>query len=200
MELSLLVLEYLKVLLTAPVIAGIVALFILRTFSKDVSGLFARIAHIRLPGGSEVFASQQEKSQGEIAPKSPPSELESSQQVQLPQSITLTSDQAQQVVQLLQSERVNALIWEYRYLNGFLARSTQTVLDWLAGMQQGISLNLLDSQLQPFIVDANERKSIIAALQNHHLIQINGELVQVTPKGREYVKWRGPLPPVPKGM
>jgi len=103
----------------------------------------------------------------------------------------------QQIGHLLQSERANAFLWEYRYLNLFLARSTQLVLDWLGTLQQPISVNLLDSHLQAYIVDAQERVAILTALQNHHLILIQNNLVQITPKGREYLQWRGPLPAAP---
>jgi len=187
------VLEYLKVLLSAPVIVGAVALACLCLFRGEIRALIARVGRIRFPGG-EVFASQQERTQADIAPKEQPPAVPQGQQVQLPATVTLTPEQAQQLASFIQSERANALLWEYRYLNRFLARSTQLVLDWLGTLQQPISVNLIDSHLQAFIVDAQERLAILTALQNHHLITIANNLVQITPKGREYLQWRGPLP------
>jgi hypothetical protein len=46
----------------------------------------------------------------------------------------------------------------------------------------------------PLIPSATERKAILSALENHHLIQLENGLVSVTPKGQEYIEWRGPLP------
>lgn len=192
-DIAHLVLEYVKVLLSAPVIAGAVALTFLCLFRGEIRALIGRVFRIRFPGG-ELFASQQERTQAAIAPKEQPPGGPQGQQVQLPATVTLTPEQAQQVVAIIQSERANATLWEYRYLNFFLARSTQLVLDWLGTVQQPISVNLIDSYLQSFIVDAQERVAILTALQNHHLITIANNLVQITPKGREYLQWRGPLP------
>lgn len=190
------VLEYLKVLLSAPVVAGTIAIVCLGLFRGEIRSLIARVGRIRFPGG-EVFASQQERTQADLAPREDPPAVPQGQQPQLPATITLTPQQAQQIGHLLQSERANAFLWEYRYLNLFLARSTQLVLDWLGTLQQPISVNLVDSHLQAFIVDAQERVAILTALQTHHLILIANNLVQVTPKGREYLQWRGPLPATP---
>jgi hypothetical protein len=38
-----------------------------------------------------------------------------------------------------------------------------------------------------------ERLAILDALRNHHLIDIVGDIITVTPKGREYIQWRGPV-------
>lgn len=48
-----LVLEYLKVLLSTQVVAGIVSLAILWIFRDDLKALLLRIAKIRLPGGTD---------------------------------------------------------------------------------------------------------------------------------------------------
>lgn len=196
MEIAHLILEYLRVILSAPVIAGAVAITFLCLFRGGISALIDRVFRIRFPGG-ELFASQQQRAQAGIAPQEQPPALPQGQQVELPANITLTPQQAQQVVHLIQSERATAALWEYRYLNFFLARSTQLVLDWLGTLQQPISVNLIDSYLQSFIVDAQERVAILTALQNHHLVTIVNNLVQITPKGREYLQWRGPLPATP---
>ena len=33
----------------------------------------------------------------------------------------------------------------------------------------------------------------MAALASHHLVQIGDDLIEVTPKGREYIEWRGEI-------
>ena len=79
-------------------------------------------------------------------------------------------------------------LWEYRYLNYFFVRGTQEVLDWLIGLVQSTTYAHFDSIWLPIIPSANERQSIINALQAHHLIQCDDEtgLIQVNPKGHEY--------------
>lgn len=86
-------------------------------------------------------------------------------------------------------------LWEYRYLNYFLVRKTQLVLDWLTNFNQPVTANLYDSVWIPSIHNANERQIILNVLQAHHLIQIDQlGLIGLTAKGREYIEWRGALP------
>lgn len=196
MEIAKVVLEYVKVLLAWPTVAGLVALVFMGIFRQELRELIGRVFSIKFPGGGEVLASQREKLREETAPRNQPPQVPT-QQIELPPGITLTTEQAQQVVQLVQSERANAALWEYRYLNLYLVRSTQAVLDWFATLPQPISLLLVDSHLQAFVPDANERVAILQALQSHHLVQRTGDLFAITHKGREYLQWRGPLLPVP---
>ena len=187
------VLEYFKVLLSGPPIAGTITILCLCLFRGEIRSLIARVGRIRFPGG-EVFTSQQECSQADIAPKEQLPDVPRGEQPQLPATITLTPEEAEQIGHLLQSERANAYLWEYRYLNLFLARSTQLVLDWLGTLRQPMSVSLIDSYLQTFVVDAHERAAILTALESHHLIFITpAKLIEISPKGREYLEWRGPL-------
>ena len=66
MEIAALVLEYVKVLLSAPVIAGAVAVVAFYLFSEDIRSLLRRVAKIKLPGGGEFSTSQIEKSSEDI--------------------------------------------------------------------------------------------------------------------------------------
>lgn len=132
--------------------------------------------------------------EGEEAPENkklptPPS----SDDVTLPASLEKAELDA--VRDLLNAERVRAFLWEYRYLNYFLAQSTQRVLDWFASLKTRTSVQLFDTMWLPFIPSPEERRAILSALQAHLLITIDEDLIAVTPKGTEYIQWRGPLPP-----
>ena len=59
-----------------------------------------------------------------------------------------------------------------------------------------MSFREFDSQLMAFENSAVERRAIFVALQNHHLIDTTGDLIEITPKGRDYLEWRRPLPPL----
>ena len=172
---------------------GVIVLAFVRLFRNQIAGLIDRVFSIKFPGG-ELLASQREKAREEATVRATPGPVPASS-VELPQGITLAPSQAEQVMQLLQSERANAALWEYRFLNYFLVRSTQAVLDWFATLPQPLSVNLVDSYLQPFIPSAGERSAILAALENHHLISRTGVLLAITAKGRDYIQWRGPLLP-----
>ena len=98
-----LILEYLKVIFSAPVIAAVVAFTVLAIFREDIKALLLRFAKIRLPGGTEVSISQAAKLEEDPEkplPKPPPSD---------PAALALPSDldrkQIEEVQQLLDAER-----------------------------------------------------------------------------------------------
>lgn len=195
MDLALLILEYLRVLLTWPVIVGILAATVVALFREDIRALLRRVATIKLPGGAEVTTSQSERQAQEATSAHKPV-VEINAPVQgLP--VDLTPQQRASVEQLIRAERSTSYLWEYRYLNHFLVYHTQLVLDWIGDMKQPIPLRLYDSYWLPLIPRAQEREAIIVALQAHYLITVQDEMAAITPKGIEYREWRGVLPPLP---
>lgn len=186
------ILEYLKVILTAPVMVAVTALTFFVMFRADVKALMARIAKVKFPGG-EIETSQLEKLKEQLPAKGDVPELiakEGTQVAELP--APANGGTASQ--EALAAERWKAALWEYRYLNLFLARGTQHVLDWFAASNPRATVSLFNAVWLPVIPNPNERMAILTVLQAHHLITIENDLLQVTPKGREYLQWRGPLP------
>ena len=190
MEIASLVLEYLKVLLSPQIIAGVVVLVFLYLFREDVKALFLRVAKIKFPGGAEVSTSQSERKIKEEGIEQEPLPA-----LELPPS--LTPQQREVVESILKAERATSYLWEYRYLNYFLVYRTQVVLDWLISLKRPTTYSHFDAMWLPIIPSANERGAIINALQAHHLIQVVDSTIQVTPKGKEYQQWRGELPNLP---
>ena len=193
MEIETLVLEYLRVLLTAPPLLSIVAVIFIFKFAEDIKALFLRVAKIRLPGGAE-FDTQQGRSVVDEEP-TPPLETEGIPVQGIPPGLAPAQEQA--IAQLIRAHIATAYLWEYRYLNYFLARGTQLALDWFVGLPQPITYNHYDSFVLPIVPSARERQAIVNALEAHHLIAHDGgsNIISVTPKGREYHQWRGALPP-----
>ncbi|MDY6990822.1 MAG: hypothetical protein SWQ30_22505 [Thermodesulfobacteriota bacterium] len=194
MEIASLVLEYIKAIISTQVVTGIAAILIVTTFKNDISALMSRIAKIKLPGGSEFSTTQLERtaSASDKDAEEPPKPTE--EKVDLPNTLQLNESQVEIVANLFKAERANAVLWEYRFLNYFLALHTQRVLDWISNLPSGTSISLFHGIWTPGIPNANERNAIVNALQAHFLIQITGDFMEITPKGREYVNWRGPLP------
>ncbi len=192
MEWFTLLLEYLKVFLTTQVMVLIGGIVFFKMFQDDIKALMLRIAKIRLPGGGEVSTPQLEKQKKEKNLKDSPLPDPDVNNQEIPE--TLESNELKTIKSLLDAEKARAYFWEYRYLNYYLVNNTQRVLNWFASVENKASIMLFDTIWLPLIPDASERKAIISALENHHLIQIEGELVTITPKGREYIEWRGPLP------
>ncbi len=197
MDTAKLVLEYFEVILSAPVLFSIVAILFILVFREDLKALILRVAKIKLPGGTELSTPQSSQlASEEDRPAPEPSVNEEYPIAGLPAD--LTSQQRVVVEQLIRSHIATAYVWEYRYLNYFLARGTQHVLDWLISLSSPITFAHFESVWIPLIPSVNERQSIITALQAHHLIQQESSgLISVTPKGREYAQWRGSLPAPP---
>jgi len=187
MEWFQIALEYLKVFLSTQAIAGIIAIVFFRTFKDDIKALIFRIAKIRLPGGGELSTPQLEKLHNEkpIADKALPEPQSADLQV------NIQEDKIETIRALYNAERARAYFWEYSYLNYYLVPSTQRVLDGFASAIAPVSSSLYDTLCLPTIPHVKERKAILEALEKHHLITIANELISVTPKGHEYIEWRG---------
>jgi len=194
MQLATLALEYLRVLLSAAPVVGVVVLLFFLTFKAEIRALINRIATIRFPGGelstTQLERSRQVDADPTLAPPPPAADPAS-----LPPQLNLTPDQKRRIIEFFQAERARAALWEYRFLNNFLVPHTQLVLNWLANLGQRTTVQLYDSFWIPLIPDPKERFAVLNALRAHHLVELQGDLLEVTPKGKEYLRWRGPLPP-----
>lgn len=167
-----LVLEYLKVFLTWPVIIGVIFIVIIIIFKKQIEFLINRIESAEF-GSYKIAITQYDLNKG-ILPTSPP--------------VSTQSDQSSGKQQLIDAERETARIWEYRYLNYFFVPNTQIILDWLIA-KGPIATSTYDAYLTPYVTSVNERNAILGALENHHLIYVNNNEISVTEKGQEYAGW-----------
>jgi hypothetical protein len=177
----LVVLEYLKTLITWPV-AAVAIVFILR---RSLAALIERIVSVRVPGIQLATAQQTEP---------PPKPLPETPAPKLPENLNLTPAEQEILKKLIQADRAAARLWEYRYLNFFLAPQTQVVLQWLNEVQT-TSDNACDAYWLPHIPDETQRSNILRVLMAHHLIEYIAPILRITEKGKEYVAWRGPLFP-----
>ncbi len=194
MEIVTVIREYLAVLLSAPPLLTMVILIGIYRFSDDIKDLLLRVARIRLPGGAE-FATQQSRRIIDETPTAPPNTEEIPVQGIPPD---LAPAHRRKIANLVRSHIATAYLWEYRYLNYFLARTTQFALGWLVGLAEPTTYSHYDSSFLLMVSSARERQAMIGALETHHLIKCDDrtQTICVTPKGREYHEWRGTLPPV----
>src|SRR5262249_43417692 len=112
-------LEFLRIILSTQVVSGAVVCAFLYLFKGDVKALMARIARIRLPGGSEFSTTQLEKETEGVTAKQKPPDVPQSDKPQIPEGLHLSADQVESIKQVFNAERANSYLWEYRYLNLF---------------------------------------------------------------------------------
>ena len=187
------VLEYLRVLLSTQIVVGAIAVAFLCLFKDQIRSLLTRIALIKW-GSAELSAPQPPSDPTPSIEQSAPATSVNAEAAVLPipADTQLPVGVAEQLTQAFQAERARAHLWEYRYLNYFLVPNTQNILDWLSSLPNAPTYTMYDAWWQASIPGASERKTIINALENHSLLEFQGELLVVTPKGREYIQWRGP--------
>ena len=192
MDIANLVLEYFKVFLSMQMVFGAIAITAFALFKSEISSLLNRVASLKW-GSAELSAPQPMST----APSESGSELGKLQEPvppSLPSGITVSPEDKKRLEQAMLSERARAHYWEYRYLNHFLVVNTQRVLDWLVSLQSPATFTTYDALWQLPIPTAEERRNIIRALENHNLVVLHGDLIEVTPKGKEYKNWRGSMP------
>lgn len=186
MEWYLVLLEYVKALVTWPVAAVAIVLVLRRALVH----LIEHVVTVRVPGVQLDTRQQSELAAPRPVPQTPAPPL--------PGIVQLTPQQQEELKKVFQAERAAARLWEYRYLNLFLALSTQLILQWFLGVQVTTE-DAYDVYWSQYIPDASQRKIILQVLTGHHLVEPEGPALRVTDKGREYVGWRGPLPALAPG-
>lgn len=176
-------LEFTKIILSWPPLAAGFGLIIYLTYKRDISQLISRVKSGRILG-ADFTVSQSQRIEREAA-------LESNDDAesQLPKLESKNPANAE-VEQLLVAERGAARLWEYRFLNYYLAPQTQLSLDWLLSANL-MSVHAFDAHLSSLIGNAQERRAVLLALESHNLVDLGGGNVKVTEKGREYSGWIG---------
>ncbi len=202
MAIAELVLEFLWVLLSWPVIVLALGTCFLVRFKEPIAALLDRIATIRFPGDGELLlpqasmnvlaASRAEVVVEAVGQAAGTGVVQAVGEAVTPQEVPVGGAPDVADGQRRRSERENPTLWEYRFLNYFLVARTQILLYWLANRQPTM-IRTFDSWVMGSVRNPVERTAMLGALLNHHLIDIDDELITVTPKGREYLTWRGPL-------
>jgi len=194
MQVAQLVLEYLKVALSAPVMSGAVAIGLALLYRQPVTALINRIAMLKVLGVGELQTSQAARTEMSThAAATDPLPLPA-ESTSAPNTLSDPS-----VMSLVKAERERAYLWEYRYLNLFLVRGTQLVLEWFAARESPTTFQVYDGWWSSLVLDPSERFARVAILKSHHLLVESNGVLSVSPKGGEYLDWRGPMPPPPVG-
>jgi hypothetical protein len=180
------VLEYLKVFLTWPVIGGVLVLFVIIFFRSELRALI-KSGRVKFRGW-EFSTSQQQKIEEQAAPPAGPVTPAAAMAPAL-EGMHLTPKDIDEIRAYLEAEHAAARIWEYRYLNYYLAEDTQAVLSWFVSVGQPTTVSAFEAMWMHVIQLAQERQAVLHALQLHVLITIGGQTIALTDKGKEYAQW-----------
>jgi len=125
LEISKIILDYIKVLTTSQIIYGAIVLTLLFLFKEAIRTLIGRIAKIKLPGGGELSTPQSLR-----ASEDKPSEVEISipSENLLPSNFELASEQVKEIDEVLKlnvlklrfGNIVILIIFLFHKLKGFL--------------------------------------------------------------------------------
>jgi hypothetical protein len=115
-------------------VAAYIIIIVIKIYDEEIKEYFKHLI-IKLPGGTEISASQLEKVKTE---KPEIDKVSSEPQASSPPIPT----QDNTFKQLYESERARSYFWEYSYLNYYLVPTTQRVLDFLAVLTAPISVSL----------------------------------------------------------
>jgi hypothetical protein len=95
--------------------------------------------------------------------------------VSTPNSLNPADLDIDELKELIILERGTSYLWEYRYLNYYLAPGTIAVLDWFAGLPTGrTTFRACDASLSQFVSDPVERNARLTALTRHYLLVQDG--------------------------
>jgi hypothetical protein len=187
MEIAKLVLEFVRLLCSAPFMLFVTVCFLSCKFYGQIKELLHRIASIRF-GGTELTLKQIQAKESENNTPIPKATSPNGVLSGLPETDN------QQIYDIIKSESEKALLWEFRYLNYFLVPRTQNILIWLASLPNPISIADALHYSLALVSDESEVDAMRKALEAHQLIKIDDKAVYVTEKGRTYLQWRGPFP------
>lgn len=187
-----LVLEYLKVALSWPVVVGSGGLFVILRFTPQVRRLIERIATVKFPGG-ELSMPQLATLENEapVAPAEEGSDSVSPDEAAAVEGQSDLSDREQiETLRAIAAQEIKiARIWQFRFFNYFFAPSTQEVLNWLILQNhQTTTTAIYQTAWAARITQPEERDAVLQALSMYDCIRQEGPFVRVTELGNEYAR------------
>ena len=110
---------------------------------------------------------------------------------EVPSKQHLPNEEMERIDREMKAERAAARYWEYMYLNHFYVPRTQVMLVWFGSLECPVALPVFNSIWVCKALDGEQLRTTLDVLTSHFMIQFVGDKIEITPKGREYVAWRG---------
>jgi len=184
MNINQIILEYLSILLSWPLLVFILGIVFLFKFSNSIKTFLENLRSLK--AGPFEFSQQQK----------PPEEIEKKIEDKLEES-GITLEKEDKEFQISQQQEVirywveRAKLYEFLYLNLYLVPNSKTALLWF--INPSTKDNFIYSFiLPPQIVNQKEEKeAIFNALLSNGLIEQDGILFKISEKGKRFLKFLG---------
>lgn len=196
--------EYIKTILSWPVIIFALTTIFINKFSEEIS-VFLKNARFFKAGPVEL----QSESQTELSGKTRKSAKKISQTI-TKKGVTLTEEQVKQLEaefnklvqetsskdeqiknkdQLIDYLVFRSELYEFKYLNAYLVQNTKLVLLWFNA--QPVTKDYFNLSFQTTMPSPLEREAIFNALLNSQLIEENAGSFRTTDKATRFLKFIG---------
>ncbi|MCX5638694.1 MAG: hypothetical protein NTX52_13540 [Planctomycetota bacterium] len=198
MECHLVILEYLKVVLTWPVLGSSAFVLVIWWLRNPLDFLLRNIS-IRMPSGMQIQAQQPQSKASHDTEKPGTITLDPQQQQELTkfvqelqQELKLSSDQQTILRDEIQKAWSAARFWELMYLDRYLVIHTKLLLSMMhKGGGQTTREYIVACWPSFNWGDEREREAVLNALQTSGLIEQIGNILKVTDKGRAFLAFIG---------
>lgn len=176
-------------------------------FHESINSLLKNIGSMKFPGGFEFQRQDQMNLVAEVDSKAK-DVLTASNENKLNEikenisEIDPEEELSKNDVQLInkqQSELINAVkFWKYSYFNQFFVQQTKNVLIWFSrSLPQ--TRQSYDTIWSPYIMDQNQRNTILSVLLQNGMLSENNGLIQITDEGQSFLQHFGYIPSAKAG-
>jgi hypothetical protein len=197
-------LEALRIVISWPFVAGVVAFAFGITFKRELSQFIHNIGFIRFPGGAEIHTSQAPPETSKAAPSGStaggPGALTLTPEDQeilrkhiegLTKQMTDAHQEKDQIldsaIQIISEKQKEVVYWWFQYLSLFFVPATKVVLHWFGAQPIPLTKEFYEEAWKPIITDPTQRETILMVLLHHHLVEQKGMLLEITQAGRDFV-------------
>lgn len=192
--------EVLRILISWPLVVGVLGLLGGGEFRRELRDLVARIKSIRA-GSFQLDLDQAQDRPNKIEPGQ-----EDTTSIRLTkEQIAIIRSKIDELFKLKEREKEAAMnlvtqlqteiaFWQFEFLSVFLVPMTQNVLRWFAGLQNVQATKEFYHQTWRDIVkDGGQRDTMLSVLLSYGLLVQEGDALKITEKGMQflgYVAWK----------
>ena len=198
-------LDLLRIFISWPFMVFVLLCAFGYTFRSEIRQLLGNVVSIKLPGGAEILTLQpppatSETKEKEASPEPGPSvlTLTADQQVvirahieDLTKQISTVAEEKEAIlkraVELISEKQREVRYWWFMFLSLFLVPTTKNVLRWFAAQTIPPTKVYYDEVWKVIVLDAKQREVILMVLLHYSLVEFEGQTLEVSQIGRDFL-------------